>query len=78
MLSDEIYRRVGRSLFRMHFQFIMGGNRRAPFDYFMLVCGPLPATDWQANGRALIEAFTRDGAYRPQLPTSAQAVAVER
>lgn len=63
MLSDEVYARVSRSLFRMHFQFIMGGNRRASFDYFMLVCGPLPATDWQANGRALIEAFGPDGSY---------------
>jgi hypothetical protein len=65
MLSEEVYRRASRSIFRMHYQFIMGGNRRAPFDYFMLVCGPLPATDWQANGHLLIGAFAPDGAYAP-------------
>lgn len=63
MLSDEAYRRASRSLFRMHFQFIMGGNLRAQFDYFMVVCGPLLVTEWQAKQRTLLQAFGPDGAY---------------
>jgi hypothetical protein len=66
MLSAEAYRRAGRSLFRMHFQFIMGGNRRSPFDYFIVVCGPLLVTAWQATQRTPLKAFGPDGAYLPE------------
>jgi pimeloyl-ACP methyl ester carboxylesterase len=72
MLSEEIFERVRWSLFRMHFQFIMGGNRRAPYDFFMNVCGPLPVTDWLSGGRATADAFGGDGTYLPSaLPLSA-------
>ena len=42
MLEPESYRRVRRNLYRLHCQFVSGNQRRAAYDYFMLVCGPLP------------------------------------
>lgn len=43
MLDPEAYRRIRRNFYRVHNQFISGNQRRAPYDYFMLVCGPLSA-----------------------------------
>jgi hypothetical protein len=43
MLEPESYRRVRRNLYRLHCQFVSGNQRRAAYDYFMLVCGPLSA-----------------------------------
>jgi hypothetical protein len=43
MLEPDNYRRVSRNLYRVHSQFVSGNERRAAYDYFMFVCGPLPA-----------------------------------
>ena len=43
MLQPASYSRVRRNLYRLHCQFVSGNERRAIYDYFMLVCGPLPA-----------------------------------
>lgn len=43
MLEAASYRRVCRNLYRVHCQFVSGNERRAVYDYFMFVCGPLPA-----------------------------------
>ena len=42
MLEPDSYRRVRRNFYRLHCQFVSGNDRRAIYDYFMLVCGPLP------------------------------------
>lgn len=43
MLERVVYRRIRTRLFRVHCQFISGNDRRAPYDYFMLMCGPYSA-----------------------------------
>ncbi|GGC88434.1 hypothetical protein [Chelatococcus reniformis] len=43
MLERAVYRRIRTRLFRLHCQFISGNDRRAPYDYFMLMCGPYSA-----------------------------------
>jgi hypothetical protein len=43
MLEPDSYRRVRRNVYRVHSQFVGGNERRAAYDYFMFVCGPLPA-----------------------------------
>lgn len=40
MLQSEDYRRIRNSLFRVHYQFVMGNTRRYPYDFFMICCGP--------------------------------------
>jgi len=43
MLERVVYRRIRLKFFRIHCQFVSGNDRRAAYDYFMLVCGPLSA-----------------------------------
>jgi hypothetical protein len=43
MLEHAMYRQIRLRFFRLHCQFISGNDRRAEYDYFMLVCGPLAA-----------------------------------
>ena len=43
MLERVVYRRIRLRFFRVHCQFISGNDRRAAYDYFMLICGPLSA-----------------------------------
>ena len=42
MLDPAAYRRIRRNFFRVHCQFVSANNRRTAYDYFMLLCGPLP------------------------------------
>jgi pimeloyl-ACP methyl ester carboxylesterase len=42
MLDPAAYRRIRRNFYRVHCQFVSGNTRRAAYDYFMLLCGPLP------------------------------------
>ena len=44
MLDTPAYRRIRRNFFRLHNQFVSGNTRRATYDYFMLLCGPLSVT----------------------------------
>ncbi len=37
MLTDEFVNRNRLDFFRLHYQFIMANDKRAPYDYFMLV-----------------------------------------
>ena len=43
MLETASYRRICRNFYRVHCQFVSGNERRAAYDYFMLLCGPLSA-----------------------------------
>ena len=55
MLDPAAYRRIKRNLFRVHNQFVSANDRRAAYDYFMLLCGPLSAEN---------QARSRDGVIR--------------
>jgi len=60
MLSDEVYDRIRINLFWMHYQFIMANDRRAPYDYCMLLCGPVPAAAWAEDPQGVLAAFAPD------------------
>ena len=63
MIKPEFYDKIRWNLFRMHYQFIMANDMRAPYDYMMLMCGPLPVEQWARNGRQMLERFAEDGRY---------------
>ncbi len=65
MLAPEFYGKMRWNLFRMHYQFIMANDMRAPYEYIMLVCGPLPVEQWAKGGMALVAAFDADVRYTP-------------
>ena len=62
MLKDEFINRNRLDFFRLHYQFIMANDKRAPYDFFMLVCGPLPVTEWARDPLAVLDRFAADGA----------------
>jgi hypothetical protein len=41
MMDPESFRRNRHDYMRMHYQFLMGNGQRAPYDYCLIVCGPL-------------------------------------
>ena len=62
MLTDA-YERVRGSQFRMHYQYVMANDRRAPYDYFMLVCGPVAVTCWAKDPDAVVKRFGEHARY---------------
>jgi hypothetical protein len=61
MLSVEFYgTRLRYNFFRRHYQLIMANDRRAPYDYFMLICGPIPAVTWAKHADPLFRTFGPD------------------
>jgi hypothetical protein len=74
MLSAPTLRRLRFSYMRLHYQFVMANERRAAYDYFMLMCGPAPfrRTVTQPNGP--VDLYGADGAYAaPSLPAAGSA-----
>lgn len=63
MLSPDSIRRMQWNLLRMHYQFIMANQARAPYDFFMLVCGPASVIDWVRRGRDVLAGFSEDAGY---------------
>lgn len=41
MLKKDIYARIKRNFFRVHYQFIMANTKPYHYDFFMICCGPL-------------------------------------
>jgi hypothetical protein len=72
MLSRQFYWRIRFNFFRLHYQFIMASDRRAPYDYFLLVCGPVPVAAWARDPNGVLAMFAADGS----LVTSVQPGAV--
>jgi hypothetical protein len=62
-VSPEFYRRLRLSLFRLHYQFIMSGDRAGPYDYLMLVAGPVTIAQWARQPQATAAAFAKDGTF---------------
>jgi hypothetical protein len=64
MLSATTLRRFRFDYMRLHYQFVMANERRTVYDYFMLMCGPVPfaRTIWQPNGPE--DLYAPDGSLR--------------
>src|SRR5882762_1216901 len=50
--------------FRVHFQFVMANERPHAYDFFMIVCGPIPLTERMACPEAALAVATGDAAAR--------------
>jgi hypothetical protein len=74
MLSDDFYRRIRFNFFRLHYQFIMANDRRAPYDYFMLVAGPVPVVTWAKDPFPVMQRFAADGSVAEVRVNPAAAV----
>lgn len=57
MIAPQDYDRFRWSHFRVHYQYIMAGDRPAPYDYVLLVGGPTPIAEWPQHDREFFAAF---------------------
>lgn len=63
VVSAEFYPRLRWNFFRMHYQFVMANDQRAPYDYFMFLCGPARLLDWATDGEQTLARFAPDASY---------------
>jgi pimeloyl-ACP methyl ester carboxylesterase len=62
MLEHAMYRRIRLNFYRLHCQFVSGNDKRASYDYFMLVCGPISAKSQTLAADGALSTITEDGA----------------
>jgi hypothetical protein len=69
IITPEHYNRFRWKFFRVHFQFVMANERPHAYDFFMIVCGPVPLKERMANQAAALaiaigDAGTREIAWK--------------
>jgi hypothetical protein len=58
MLQPATFARYRFRVLRLHYQFVMANERRASFDYFMMICGPLLTKAWTTSPLGLLDFFS--------------------
>jgi Alpha/beta hydrolase family len=64
MLLPETFARCRRSVLRLHYRSVMANDRCASYDYFLMVCGPVPFPVWTMSPLGLLDFVAADGTYR--------------
>lgn len=64
IILPENYARFRRHFFRVHFQFVMANQIPHAYDFFMIVCGPVPLAERMAAPQAALAAITGDSTAR--------------
>jgi hypothetical protein len=64
IIAPEHYNAFRWQFFRVHFQFVMANDRPHPYDFFMVVCGPVPLRERMAVPDAALAVATGDPAAR--------------
>lgn len=66
IINPDHYNVFRWKFFRVHFQFVMANERPHAYDFFMIVCGPIPLTARMAVPGAALDVATGDPATRAQ------------
>jgi hypothetical protein len=66
IIKPEHYKRFRWQFFRVHFQFVMANERPNAYDFFMIVCGPIPLRERMAHPEAALAIATGDASMREQ------------
>src|ERR1700730_7541380 len=64
IIKPEHYNVFLWKFFRVHFQFFMANEQPHAYDFFMIVCGPIPLTERMACPEAALAVATGDAAAR--------------
>jgi hypothetical protein len=64
IIRPEHYNRFRWKFFRVHFQFVMANEMPHAYDFFMIVCGPVPLKDRMADQAAALAIATGDARSR--------------
>ena len=67
MLQPETLARCRNNILRLHYQSVMANEKRAAYDYFLMVCSPAPFLRWTVSPAGLLDFFQADGSYRDPL-----------
>jgi hypothetical protein len=64
IIRPEHYERFRWKFFRVHFQFVMANERPHPYDFYMIVCGPVPLKERISQPAATLALVNGDPATR--------------
>src|SRR6266567_4006911 len=64
MLLPETFARCRTHVLRLHYRSVMANDRRAPYDYFLMVCGPVAFSDWTISPLGFLDFIAQDGTCR--------------
>jgi len=64
IILPEHYNLFRWQFFRVHFQFVMANERPHAYDFFMIVCGPVPLRERLATPEAALAIMASDAAAR--------------
>ena len=64
IIKPEHYKMFRWKFFRVHFQFVMANERPHAYDFFMIVCGPIPLSERMARPESALAIATGDAAAR--------------
>jgi len=64
MILPEHYNAFRWKFFRVHFQFVMANEVPHGYEFFMIVCGPVPLRERMAHPDAALTVATGDAAAR--------------
>jgi pimeloyl-ACP methyl ester carboxylesterase len=78
MLQHDVYRRIRLKFYRLHCQFISGNDKRASYDYFMLVCGPISARYQILAPDGALSLVGEDGSLNADIAGHRASVSSER
>jgi hypothetical protein len=78
VIRPEHYHLFRWKFFRVHFQFVMANEVPHAFDFFMIVCGPIPLVERLAQPEAALAFATGDAATRERAWTSLEAASSDR
>jgi hypothetical protein len=66
MILPENYNRFRWQFFRVHFQFVMANEVKHAYEFFMIVCGPVPLRERMSRPDAVLAVMSDDEAMRAQ------------
>ena len=78
IIKPEHYNVFRWKFFRVHFQFVMANERPHAYDFFMIVCGPIPLRDRMALPEAALAVATGDATAREWAWKRLEAAAASR
>jgi pimeloyl-ACP methyl ester carboxylesterase len=78
IIKPEHYNVFRWKFFRVHFQFVMANERPHSYDFFMIVCGPIPLSDRMALPEAALAIATGDASAREWAWKRLEAAAANR
>ena len=64
MLQPATFARYRYNLFRVHYQWVMANDKPAPYDYFLMVCGPIAFGHWTTSRDGFLNLIAADGTLR--------------